>query len=82
MTTSTIKFESHDKISLVTSWTEVMMSQHLFQNTYVLRTRVANFVDIIKIITVFIKTIFKDSKKVKRIRNYVPKCNLNLYSLI
>ena len=31
---------------------------------------VAIFADIIKIITIFIKTISKDSRKVKRIRNY------------
>ena len=41
-----------------------------------------NFADIIKIITTFVKTIFKDTKKVKRVRNYVPKCNLYLYFLI
>ena len=46
------------------------------------RFRVANFADIIKIMNIFIKTVFKDSKKVKRIRNYVPKCNLYLYFLI
>ena len=39
------------------------------------RPRVANFADI-KIATMFIKTTFKGSKKVKRIRNYVLKCNL------
>ena len=46
------------------------------------RLRVANFADIIKIATMFIKTTFKDSKKLKRIRNYVLKCNLYLYFLI
>ena len=52
-----------------------------FQNTFILRKpRVANFVDIIQ--TIFIKTTFKVSKKVKRIRNYVLKCNLYLYFLI
>ena len=30
----------------------------------------------------FIKTIFKDSGKVKRIKNYLLKCNLYLYFLI
>ena len=40
------------------------------------------FADIIKIVTIFSKTIFKDSKKVKRIGNYVSKCNLYLYFLI
>ena len=41
--------------------------------------RVPTFADIIKIVTMFIKTIFKDSRKVKRTRNYVSKCCLYLY---
>ena len=41
-----------------------------------------NFADIIKIVTIFIKTILKDSRNVKRIRNYVTKCNLHLNFLI
>ena len=32
--------------------------------------------------TAFIKTIFKYSKKVKRIRNYVLKCNLYLHFMM
>ena len=44
----------------------------LFQNTSILRRpRVANFADNIKIATMFIKTTFKDLKKVKGIRNYL-----------
>ena len=43
---------------------------------------VAEFADINKILTMFIKTTFKDSNKVKIIRNYVLKCNLYLYFLI
>ena len=43
---------------------------------------VVNFAGIIKIKTMFIKQIFKDLKKVKRIVNYIPKCNLYLYFLI
>ena len=43
---------------------------------------VAIFADIIKIITMFIKKVFKDSKRVKKIRNYVSKCNLYLYFFI
>ena len=31
------------------------------------------FADIVKVVTVFIKTILKDSKKVISIRNYVSK---------
>ena len=40
------------------------------------------FADIIIIVIMFIQKIFKNSKKVKRIRNYVQKCNLYLYFLI
>ena len=43
---------------------------------------VAIFADSIKIVTMFIKTIIKDSRKVKRIRNYISKFNLYLYFLI
>ena len=46
------------------------------------RPGVVNFAGIIKIKTMFIKQIFKDLKKVKRIVNYIPKCNLYLYFLI
>ena len=42
----------------------------------------SRFSDIIKILTMFIKANFEDSEKVKRIRNYVSKCDLYLYSLI
>ena len=38
--------------------------------------------DITKFVTIFIKTILKGSRKVKRITNYVLKWNLNLYFLI
>ena len=56
-----------------------MTSKPLFQNTFILRRpREAIFADITKIVTMFIKTILKDSKKIKRIRNYVPKWNLYL----
>ena len=41
-----------------------MISLALFQNTFILRRpRVAIFTDSIKIITIFIKTISKSSKK-------------------
>ena len=44
------------------------------QKTLILRRpRVTIFADIIKIVTMFIKTIIKDPRKVKRIRNYVSK---------
>ena len=64
MSTSTILFESRDKILLVMSRTEIMISQSLFPNTFILRRpRVATFGDIIKIVTMFIETIFKDYEK-------------------
>ena len=60
-----------------------MTSSPLFQNAFILRRpRVTIFADIIKIVTIFIKAILKDLKKVKRIRNYVSKHNLYLYFLI
>ena len=68
---------------MVTLWTEIMMSLLFFQETLILRRfRVAIFADIIKIITMFFKTIIKDPRKVKRIRNYASKPNLHLYFLM
>ena len=43
---------------------------------------VAIFADIIKMLTMFIITIYKDSRKIKINRNYVSKYNLYLYFLI
>ena len=55
----------------------------LFQNVLILRRpSVAISADVIKIVSMFIKKIFEDSKKVKRIKNYVPKFNLYLCFLI
>ena len=83
MDTCTIQLKSHDRILLVTSLSGIMTSWPLFQNIIILiRPRLAIFADIIKIITRVIQIIFKDSIKVKRIRKYVPKCNLYLYFLI
>ena len=54
-----------------------MMSKPLFLNIFISRRPgIANFADIIKILTMFIKKVFKDSKKVKRFRSYEPKCSL------
>ena len=54
-----------------------------FSKTFILRNPgVAIFADIIKTVTMFIKTILKDSKKVNRIRNYLSKWNLYLYFLL
>ena len=49
-----------------------------FQKTFVLRRPGVD----IKIFTTFIKSILKDSRKVRRIRNYVSKWNLYLYFFI
>ena len=40
------------------------------------RSGVVIFADIIKLVTMFINTITKDSRYVKRFRNYVSKSNL------
>ena len=83
ITTFTIKFKSHDKNLLVTSWTEIMTPYSVLQNTFILRRPgVAIFADIIEIVVMFFRTIIKDSRKVKRIRNYVSKSNLYLYILM
>ena len=79
MTTSAIQLKLHDKILLVTSWTEIMSSS-LLQITFILRRPgIAIFAEIIKTVTMFIKSICKDSKLVKKIRNYISKCNICIY---
>ena len=60
------------------SWTEIMTSHPLYQNTFILRRSAgANFAEIIKIVT--IEKTFKDSKEVERIRNQVFKWNLSVF---
>ena len=47
-----------------------MTTQPFSHNTFILRrSRVANFVDIIKIVTMFIKATFKDPKKLEELEN-------------
>ena len=64
------------------------MDKHYGVITFILkdlfwrRPRKAILFAIIKIITIFIETKFKGSKKVKRIWNYLSKSNLYLYFLI
>ena len=54
-----------------------------FQYIFILRRpEAAIFADIIKTLTTFIKTIPKDSRKVRRIISYVSEWNLYLYLLI
>ena len=63
VTTSTIQFESRDKIWLVMPLTEIMTLYFLFQDTFILRKPiVAIFADIIKIAIIFVKEILNDSK--------------------
>ena len=65
-------FESLDKTLLVT----------FFSKTFILRRPgVVKFDDIIKIVTMFIKKVLKNSRKVRRIRNYVSKWDLLLLIL-
>ena len=54
----------------------------LSRKLYFKKAWVTIFTGIIKVVTIFIKTIFKDSRKVRRIRNYVSKWNLYLYFYI
>ena len=62
---------------------EIITPKPLFQNTFILRRpKVAIFADIIKIVTILIKAIFKEFFKVKRIRTFASKWNLYLYFLI
>ena len=49
---------------------------------YIKKAWSSEFADISKIATMFIKSTFEDSNKIKRIRNYVLKRNLYLYFLI
>ena len=52
---------------------------NFLQNTLTLRKPgVAIFADIINIVTIFIKTIILDSRKIKRIITYVSKSSLCL----
>ena len=54
-----------------------------FQQIFILkRPGVAVFADVIKIVTMFIKTILKDSRNFRRNRNYISKTNLYMYFLI
>ena len=51
-----------------------------FKKTFISRKPgVSIFGEIIKILSMFIKKILKDSRKVRRIRNYISKWNLYLY---
>ena len=52
------------------------------QYPFLARPGVVIFADIIKIVTILIKTITKDSRKAKRIRNHPSNSNLCVYFLM
>ena len=65
MTISTLILGSREKKLLMTSLTKIMVLQTLFQNTFILRKPgVTIFSEIIKVVTMFIRAIFKNSKTV------------------
>ena len=67
MTTSRTQYKSLIRILLVTSWVEILTLKPLIQNNFdVRRSRIAIFADVIKSLTMFVKTIFKSSKNVKK----------------
>ena len=54
---------------LVKSWKEILTSQLLFQNTYVLRKpRVVHFADISEIETILLKKSLKTKKKYEELK--------------
>ena len=81
MTTSTIQFESHFVGDVIDINYDLII--FFFQNIFILRRPgEAIFADITKIVTSFIKKIFIDWRKIKRIISFVSKCNLYMYFLI
>ena len=68
LTATTILFESRDKILLVTSLAEVMTSQPLFLNTFILRRpRIANLMTSSKLQPYLLKQPLKIQKKLKEL---------------
>ena len=79
MTTFTTWFGPRDKVLLVASWTEIMMSQPLYQNVFILiRSTVANFADIINL-QPLLKKPLKNQKKLKELE---IKCSNAIYICI
>ena len=65
---TTILFESRDKILLMTSLAEVMTSQPLFLNTFILRRpRIANLMTSSKLQPYLLKQPLKIQKKLKEL---------------
>ena len=79
MTTSKTKLKPRGKIFLVKSWTEIMTSEPLIENTVIFKRQgVANFADIIKLQLRLSKEPLKTQIKLKAL----SKCNLYIYFLI
>ena len=69
MTKFTLEFESRDKIC----HGQNLWRHNFFKKIFILRRPgVAIFADI-KILTTFIKTILKDSRKIRKIRSFVSE---------
>ena len=82
MTIPTVKFESREIFADDVIGRNYEIITFISKYFNLRRSRVAIFVDIIKTVTMFIKKIFQDSEKVKRIKNNVSKYNLCLYFLV
>ena len=53
---------------VMTSWIKIMTSEPCFENNFILRRPgVSIFVNVMKVVTMFIITIFNDSKKLKEL---------------
>ena len=84
ITKSTIHYKSCDKnfpIDIIHRNFEIIIFISI-KNFILKRLRLAIFADIIKIAITLIKTNFQDTINVKRITNYVLKCNFYFYFLI
>ena len=72
MTTFTLYIKSRDKFCWWRHWQKLWRHNLFFQNTFILRRPgVAIFANIIKIVTMWIKKILTDSRKVRRSKIYV-----------
>ena len=60
MTTSTIQFGSRDNICWLGHRQKLDIITFISKHLYFKQTRVANFADIIKIVTIYVKITFKD----------------------
>ena len=62
-----MQYKSHDKIHLMSSYTETALLHFLFQNTFIfLEVQKASFPDIIIIIFKLIETISKEKNYIKK----------------